>query len=172
MPTLIEIGDEFAALQTLVEEAADNDGELTPDHDAAFTQWFAELGEQRDRKLDGYASLIREHELRSAARKEEAERLQKRVSADANLARRLKQRLKDWMERNGQRKIETARYRLSVCGNGGVQPVDVGSLAELPPSLKIVTEAADVKAIRERLLAGESVPGCRLRDRGTSLRIS
>ena len=70
MATLLAIADDLVAFRQLLEEAAaDDDGELTPEADAALESWFAELGHQRDAKLDAYCALIREWTLRAAARR-------------------------------------------------------------------------------------------------------
>lgn len=176
MPTLIEIGADLSALEQLLEEAAEASpgGELNDDQAAAFDAWFAELEHDRDRKLDSYAALIREWTLRAAARREELERLQLRVRVDEGQAARLKQRLKEWLEANGLKKIETRRYKLTVCRNGGKTPLDtsMANVAELPEDLRRVVVTPDNDKIRERLEAGGDVPGCRLLPRETHLRIA
>jgi hypothetical protein len=172
MTTLLDIGLELQALASLMAEASDADGELTAEQDSQISAWFAELTGARDQKIDGYCALIRTCELRSAARKEEAERLQKRVQADANLARNLKARLLEWMTLQGERRIETARYRLSVCANGGKAPMEVGPTDQLPDALTITTRSPNSEAIRKHLELALDVPGCRLLPRGQHLRIS
>ena len=141
---------------------------------AAFEAWFAELEDNRDRKIDGYITIVRELELRASVRQAEMDRLAIRVRVDENAAKRLKVRLKEWMEAHGEKKIETDRYCVSVRGNGGKQPMDIDpalSVSNLPPELQKVTVTPDNERIREVLANGGEVPGCRLLPRGTSLSI-
>lgn len=170
MNTLLEIGDDLLALATLIDEHGE---ELSSEVEQALEAWFAEVGEARDRKLDGYAALIRSMELRAAVRKEESDRLLKRVQVDANTARRLKDRLKMFMEMTGLKKVETARYRIVVQANGGKVPVDVqAAVEELAPVFVRTRKEPDTDTIRAALEAGTDVPGCRLLPRGSHLRIS
>ena len=108
MPSLLKIADELLSFRELLEEDIDEHGVISDESASALDQWFAELGDQRDAKLDNYAALCREMTLRAAVRKEEAERLLKRVQADENAVKRLKERAKLFMELTGEKKIETA----------------------------------------------------------------
>ena len=49
------------------------------------------------------------------------------AAADEALATRLKERLKGAMETTGKLKIDTTRFRLSVAGNGGKQPLEINT---------------------------------------------
>jgi len=49
-----------------------------------IAQWFEQLGEERDRKLDAYAALITEMTARAAMRKAELQRLQELASSNEN----------------------------------------------------------------------------------------
>jgi len=176
MATLLAIADDLLAFRQLVEEAAEgNDGELTPEAASALESWFDELGTQRDVKLDAYCALIREWTLRASARREEAERLAKRVRVDENAVRGLKERLKFFLELEGIKSVETARYKVSVCGNGGRQALEIGvHPTDLPAGFRRVTVTPDEEAIRSALASGEDLDlyGIRLLPRGTHLRIS
>lgn len=166
MPTLLDISEDVRALQAALDEEA---GELTP----ALEDWFAKVQADLEGKTDNYCALIREFELRAAVRKEESDRLQKRIAADMGLARRLKARLQSFMEETGTPKIETPRYRVSVAGNGGKEPLEINAPPEdLPPDCQRVTVEADTDALREYLKAGQEIPGVKLLPRGKHLRIS
>jgi Siphovirus Gp157 len=174
MPSLLEINADLVAFRQLLEETAEaNAGEITPEAEQVLDEWFAALGQERDAKLDNYVALIRDYTLRAAARREEMERLAMRVKVDENQARRLKDRLKLFLELQGQKKIETARYRIAVAANGGKQAVEVlvpaGELSAIYQRLKV---EVDTEALREALTAGKEVAGARLQPRGTHLRIS
>jgi len=69
-----------------------------------IAQWFEQLGEERDRKLDAYAALITKMTARAAMRKQ---RLQELASSNENQARLLKDRLKWFFETHGLKTIET-----------------------------------------------------------------
>ena len=165
MPTLLKIGSEMEAILARIGD----DGELPPELDA----WFDQLQSDLAGKADGYAALTSELTMRAAMRREEAERLAKRAQVDDNTARRLKDRLRDFMIHHGIPHIETERYRISVAKNGGALPVKITVTAEeLPLSYQQQTVAADTLAIRAALLEGKSIPGAVLGERGTHLRIS
>lgn len=94
------------------------------------------------------------------------------AKADEALAERLKDRLKEAMEACGRTKIDTARFRLSVAGNGGKQPLEVtATVEELGPDYTSTFVEVDNTKIRAALEAGKVVPGCTLLPRGTGLRI-
>jgi hypothetical protein len=169
MPTLLEISGDLLALSDLLEESG---GEVTPETEAAIDAWFADLGEQRDAKIDNYAALVRELTLRAAARKEEQERLALCVRVDENTVKRLKERLKLFMELQGLRKLETARYRVSVQANGGRPPLEIPDATAVPVEYQRVVISADVDAIHAALKQGVEVPGVRQLARGSHLRIA
>ena len=174
MKTLLAISDDLQALHDLISEATDaTGGELSPDVEAALDSWFAELEGARDAKLDSYVSLIREMQLRAAARREEAERLQMRVAADEAGVRRLKERLKLFLESQGARRVETSRFRVTVCQNGGLQPLEVAVPPEmLATEYQRVRVEVDGERLRKDLEAGKVVEGARLLPRGSHLRIT
>ena len=123
-------------------------------------------------KADSYAGLVRSLELRRDARKAEAQRIRQLAEADDALADRLKARLKEAMEATGKLKLDTPRFKLAVAGNGGKQPLEVNvEPTALAPQFQAVKIEANKDAIRAALEAGETVTGCALLPRGTSLRI-
>jgi hypothetical protein len=94
------------------------------------------------------------------------------AETDAALADRLKERLKEAMEATGKLKLDTPRFKLSVAGNGGKQPLEVAvEPTALPQEFQAVEVRANKDAIRAALEAGVTVPGCTLLPRGTGLRI-
>lgn len=169
MTTLLGIADDLQALLALADEES-ADGELSDE----LERWFAEIGDQQSSKVDGYCSLIRSQELEASALGAEIDRLQRRQAARRNLAQRLKDRLKLYLELTGQKKLQCKRFTAAICGNGGKLSVDTRGLQleALPEELVRTTRQPDVDAIREALEAGKNVPGCRLMERETHLRIS
>jgi hypothetical protein len=123
-------------------------------------------------KADDYAGMIQSLNLRAEARKAEAARMRQLAETDAALADRLKERLKEAMEATGKLKLDTPRFKLSVAGNGGKQPLEVAvEPTALPQEFQAVTVTANKDAIRKALEAGGTIPGCTLLPRGTGLRI-
>lgn len=172
MATLLDIGNEMRAFLALLDET---NGELTPETEAALDAFFAEISTDQAAKVDGYCALIRNEELVAAARREEVERLQNRISAGENFVKRLKLRLKEYMELTGQKNIETRRYKVGVVNNGGVQTYQMSCRPEQLPEEytdRVIQVQVKSYAIREALVAGKEVPGCNLQPRGTHLRIS
>ena len=169
MPTLLEIGDDLAAFQELLDE---HDGELTPDVEAALEAWFSELGEARDQKLDNYAALVRSAEMRASVRREEMERLQRRVKTDEALAARLKDRLKLFLGMAKVDRVETKRYTIRVQANGGQPPMEVLTPEFLPEEFQVIERKPNMARVREALANGINVAGVRIMPRGNHLRIT
>lgn len=173
MATLLEISEDLLALELLIDDCTSDDGELDPAVAAPLDEWFAQLMEDRDRKLDNYGALVREKLLRAKARKEEMDRLSARIKADENQAKYLKQRMLEFFDRHGIKKLDTRRFKFSARGNGGLEPLDKPEdPTTLPEEYQRITVEADTDAIRAALSAGVEVPGCSLRPRGRHLQIN
>ena len=98
-------------------------GQTEADANTALEEHLAGLDAALEDKAEGYASVIQELALRAKARKDEAARIRALAEADEAVADRLKRRLKEAMEATGKTKIDTPRFKLSVAGNGGKQPL-------------------------------------------------
>lgn len=172
--TLFNIGEDYAALGELLDEIG---GEITSEQaEEAIDEFFAELGDELNIKLDGYAALIREREARAKARDEEAKRIAALAQTDKNTASRLKGRLKSFLEMQGKQKIETARAVIAIQNNGGKAPVILDEYfqahpEELPEGLRKVVFTPDLDAIRAQLESGEDLGFAEIGERGTHLRI-
>lgn len=167
--TLFAISDDLQKLNELLDECSDD-----AQQQELIAQWFEQLGEERDTKLDGYAALITEMQARAEARKTEQKRLAELVAADENRAKLLKERLKWFFEAHDLKKVETARYSIGLQRNGGKAPLifkEGLSPTELPEHFQRVTIDPETTRIREALEAGEILEFARLGERGTSLRI-
>lgn len=174
MRSLYRISEDLIVLSDLLTEL---DGEIGENAiGQAIEQWFDEIGDERDRKIDNYCALIREMEDRATSREAEARRLLRLAELDLNAARRLKASLKSFLDLHQIKKLETDRFKLTVAQNGGKTPLD------LPPEWSANPAAAperyhrhvievDREAIRADLESGVRIDGCTLRDRGTHLRI-
>lgn len=167
--SLFNISEDLEKLNEILDEASDD-----TQQQELLSQWFAQLGEERDRKLDAYAALIAEMLARAEVRKTEAKRLTELAAADEQRARLLKERLKWFFETHHLKTVETARYRLSITKNGGKAPLILkAGIApqQLPQRFQTVSVEPNTSAIRAALEAGEDLDFATLGDRGTSLRI-
>lgn len=167
--TLFSISDDLQHLNDLLDEVGDD-----AQQQELINNWLDAVGEERDKKLDGYAALISEMQARADVRKAEARRLQDLAATDENRARLLKERLKSFFQLHDIKTIDTARYRLSLAKNGGKAPLilkDDLSPTQLPEQFQKVSIDADTAKIREALEAGESLEWARLGERGSSIRI-
>lgn len=172
--TLFEIQAEVRALEEVILEAG---GDITDEEtEKIIDDWFAEIKTNRDEKLDNYAALIRMLEVRADVRKAESTRLLSLAKPDLNLAKRLKERLKFYLEVTKEAIINTNRYRFSMVNNGGSLPVHLDQYLadhpeELPEGYRRVVFEPDLVKIREALERGEKLEFAQLGERGKSLRI-
>lgn len=164
---LYEITNE---LQAVIDGILDG-GIDSPEAQAALDEHLAGLDAVLDEKAESYASVIRSYEARAEARAAEAKRIRELANADANVAQRLKDRLKQAMETTGRLRIDTTRFRLTIANNGGKQPMLIEDQAKVPQEFIVAVPEVDKDAVRAALEAGREVPGCTLAPRGTSLRI-
>jgi hypothetical protein len=169
---LFEIVADMEALDALLDETG---GDVSdPKVEAAITAWLDETQGDFSEKVDSYCGLIRTMQGRAAVRKEESERLMKRVKADENAAKRLADRLKLALELRQDRKLETRRYTVSIVANGGAVPVEIDPGVSVPREFcRVVPETVepDKKALAEALAGGAKIEGVRLGERGTRLAI-
>jgi len=104
-----------------------------------IAQWFEQLGEERDRKLDAYAALT-EMTARAAMRK--AELVCKNWLLVMRTGKTSQDRLKWFFETHGLKTIETPRYKLQLAKNGGKAPLILDEsvpVAKLPERFQKVS---------------------------------
>jgi len=152
--TLFDIHNDILALDDLLTEIG---GEVTEETaETAIDSWFAELGEERDSKLDGYAYLIRQLESDAETLKAEMDRLKARRTTAENKVKKLKERLEHFLKIQGIDKIQTERFTFALQKPGGKPKVQLSDYfethpEELPEGLRRVKFEADLEAIREAL---------------------
>lgn len=167
--TLFAIGDELRAVLDLVDESA----ELPP----IVEQWFAEIGDAEAEKLDAYAGLIRSLEGEAAVAKAEAEQFQAKAAARENAVKRLKDRVKLYLESTGRTKaVSKAGRTFAIQANGGKLPLVIDPAVkpeDLPREYQRITVGYDTEAIRDALEDGLEFPKtfARLKPRGNHLRV-
>ena len=152
--TLYQISEDLLALDDLLFEVG---GDISEEEAAtAIEQWFAENEAALQQKLDGYGYLIRRQEADASFVDEEVKRLQARKQARENAAKRLKDRLKQFMEEHGMKDIETPHFRFAVQKNGGRTPIEVDVPPDqLPKEYQRVKIEPDIDKLRSKL---ESLP--------------
>ncbi|HYG70215.1 MAG TPA: siphovirus Gp157 family protein [Anaeromyxobacteraceae bacterium] len=121
--TLFEIGEDLLALEDLLVEQG---GDVTDEQiETILDGWLRDTQGDLSEKVDRYASLIQELRARAAVRANEAQRIADRARVDENAAKKLTERLLVFMQAFGKKTIEGLRYRTSIVGNGGKQPLEI-----------------------------------------------
>lgn len=168
--TLFDISSDLEKLAELLDEWDEGDEA----QQQLLEQWFDQLEQERDRKLDGYASYLSELAARAEARRREAERLVKLALTDESRSKLLKERLKAFFVENDLKTIQTARYKLNLAKNGGNLPLVVDEqidYSKIPARFQTTSVQLNKEAIREALLKGEQLEWARLANRGSTIRI-
>ena len=169
MTTLYQLTEEMQALDELLANAENPD---SPEIFDAIQRALA-LQDERERKVDAYCSLIAELTARGAARKAEAERLYLNAQRQENAVKSLKFRLLESFKTLGIKKLETDKFTVSVCANGGLVPLELApnlDPATLPEEFQHVMISPDTGAIRAALATTE-LSFAKLGERGQHVRI-
>jgi hypothetical protein len=187
---LLELREEMVAAGELPESIAATDKQIE-----AYCS--AEVA-----KVDRIAGAIRACERNYATIQHEMVRLEERARAWVARRDRIKDAALRAMQARGIKSLETPENKLTVCGNGGVEPLEFTGepvpqeycyvTVKMPASsvreLMNLSKADIFKgtwncrtddpgeprtdAIRAALQRGESVPGARLKERGSHLKLS
>ena len=163
--SLFSIGEHFNALESLMIE---HEGEITDEIDT----WLSEYQAKEEEKVDAYCYIIQKFEEIAA----EAQRLADRSKHYNTKVSQLKERLKYYMEKRGKEKLETPRFTVSICRNGGLLPVKLHENVKpehLPEPFTRTFLEPDMQAIRDSILRGdtETLKFAQVLPRGTHLRI-
>lgn len=173
MATLREIDQDMRALEALLSEVG---GEVTDEAaEAAIDKWLKENAHNLEKKIDSYATVIREAELREKERLDEADRLRALAATDASIQKRLKDRLRYFMEQGNVKEVQGRYHRVRLANNGGKQPVEITKdVREIPEDFVRVRVEPNVEVIREVLTAhpDNTLPFARLLPRGKHVRIA
>ena len=128
-----------------------------------------ELLQRKSQNLIGYTRNI---ELTIEAMKSEEKRISEQRKAMENKLEKFKEYVKECMEQNGFTKIETTLGTLSIAKNP--ISVEIYDEKQIPGEYKtkVVTVKVDKTAIKKALKeTGEIIPGAKIIDNKTSLRI-
>ncbi len=120
-------------------------------------------------KADNYAAVMKKLDSKIKLYKTEYKRLKAVADHMENNYNWMKERIKGAMETMGKTKIEGTYAKLSIEGNGGVQPMKI--TGDVPQNYQRIIYEPDNEKIRAALEAGQELAFAHLEDRGTHLRI-
>lgn len=168
--SLNEIADRYADFLAL----ADEDGEEIPQE--ALRDTFEAIDGELKEKADAIAYVIAALKAKSELQKNESKKLLRWAKAADKRIEYLSQLLKEALERLDKRRLDTGLHRFTLRSNPArlvlenekglidwAKDNDAGLLRFKEPEL-------DKEAVKERLTAGETLPGCSL-EKTTSLLI-
>jgi hypothetical protein len=166
--SILDLASGAKILEFWIEKDSAVEGEL----DSVLDELLQELEGKIEDKVEAYCRIIRELELTQAARKEESDRIRKLADQDGNTVKAMKGRLMFFFGLQNINKLKTNNFNLSICANGGNQPIEVNILPELlPAEFQKVEIKPNMETIREALKMGTSLDGVTLLPRGEHLRI-
>lgn len=166
--SILDLASGAKILEFWIEKDSAVEGEL----DSVLDELLQELEGKIEDKVEAYCRIIRELELTQAARKEESDRIRKLADQDGNTVKAMKGRLQYFFGLQKISKLKTNNFNLSICANGGNQPIEVNILPELlPVEFQKVEIKPNMETIREALKMGTSLDGITLLPRGEHLRI-
>jgi hypothetical protein len=116
---------------------------------------------------------MRNYEARAAAFKAEAERLSHHRTVAENNAKRLKNYMKENLEKIGVKKVDTGLFKVHLQSSPMSVQIDDGvDIDALPDQFKVVKIEANKRAMIDAAKGGEELPaGCSL-VQGTHLRVT
>lgn len=157
-PTLYQLGEEFRALDELLDEQREG----TVADLEAVSAWFAELEGALEQKLQRCIAWAAAEEALAAAAKVEAKRLTTLAKRREANVERLKRAVMALFEAQGIKRIDTPLGAVRLVKNGGSPPVLVADgvdLMELPEGCWRAVIEPVREELRARLKAGEEIPG-------------
>lgn len=181
MNSLFEIESKFQIINDRLDEIAEEMGGLESIPEDLEVEAIAILNQKdlteqaRLEKIDNWVALIKERKYRAEVRLKEVERMKKLAESDRAAQKWLSEQLLKILEANGESKITTNRFNLSIARNGGKRAVELRvNPEELPEAYRRAVWHEDKDAIREALESENSdiQQFAYLKSRGTHLRIS
>ncbi|GAC1647952.1 MAG: hypothetical protein NVS4B6_22680 [Mycobacterium sp.] len=154
LPSLNELSDEAVQLACQLEAVED------PEEVAAIEANLALIDQMLIEKTESYCHVIKEFDAMAAERKRDADRMRARAQAAERHADFLKNRLLANLQVVGRKRVELARYTLSVVQNPpSVQVLDASAV---PAEFKrtVITTTVDKRAVLDAFKSnGEMIPG-------------
>jgi hypothetical protein len=166
MPSLYELTDNYISLYESADIDTDSDGAI--DSDDAWLEIIKDLEVDIESKLTGCVKVYQS--LKADELEMEYKRLRERAKTIGARAEKLKEYMKENVEKLGEKKMEVGVFILTVCNNS--QPsVEVYDISQVPDVYdKVHEREIDKKLVLESHKIGLEVPGCHI-ERGTHLRI-
>lgn len=161
--TLYEITENYRQLLWIA-----GDPEADPE---LISQYMAEFDEDLEKKADSYVTVIKALETDNDGDAKEIARLKARMTTRDRNIKTMKASLVEAMTAAGKTKLPTEHYQLSVVKNGGLQPLRLAPLDEIPEEYLIVKPEADTTKIRKELKEGKELSFATLEERGTHLAV-
>lgn len=179
MKSLLEIGDDFRALDALLSECNDVDTDAAKafcDAEGVLHRWFDELSTNESVKIDNYRHYIRTLERDIAVAQSLEDQYRKERKTREGRIAWLKDRMKQYMELRGKDRIVTDTLgEVRIQRNGGKLPILPEGWADgLDPTLihpMYTKPVVDTEAVRASLEEGNKLEFARLGERGTHVRI-
>lgn len=165
--SIFDIGAAGRALEAIIEE---NEGEL----DAELEEWFDDIQDEREAKIESYCYLIAEYEARADARRQKVKELEAGARANEKTAKRLKDRLLKAFEVFGWDKVKAGSLLVKRAKNGGRLPVlwaTPEDLNELPPEFIRQVPTLDKEAVLTALEVTPDLGFAKLGERGFHIEI-
>ena len=170
--SLFDICNELQDLERVI--FADDQGCDDNEEWEVLAEKLAKATSDFEEKIDSYAGFIRALNDRCTARYRESIRLRDLGKRDQYLVSKLENALKYAFEKRGIKQVETVKNKVSLQNVGGIIPLDVHcdlDINQMSERFVKVTKSINKAAIREALEKGEEVTGCKLLERGQSIRI-
>ena len=101
----------------------------------------------------------------------EIERLTKVKDSLTNNAKKIEESVMQTMVAAGKDKLPTKHFKLSIAKNGGLQPLKLADISEIPEEYIIREPKADTKKIRDALNSGKPLNFAYLEERGVHLNV-
>lgn len=163
MATLYELTDEYLELMSMAED---------PDVDPqTFADTLEGLSGEIEYKAEGYARVLKELEADERKYNAEIDRLTLSRNRIRESMKRMKTHLMEAMIVMDKPKFSTEHFKFSVAKNGGLPPMKVDPVDNIPDEYIILERKADTDKIRQDLMFGVELPFAHLEERGTHLNI-
>ena len=161
--TLYEVTGEIEYLRMLAEDP-ETDPQLFEDTMEALNMELAD-------KAEGYVVIMKELVAQADMFGKEIERLTDLQNRLQGNVKRMKANLMSSMNNLGISKLPTEHFKISVSKNGGLQPLKLADIKDIPKEYVILEPKADTKKIRDALAQGAEFDFAKLEPRGVHLSV-
>lgn len=146
------------------------DDAIDEDHSTQAEDVLAYVQQNIEPKLDAFVYVIKEKESRAKALLEDVKVKREEAQILKNAAERIKEMMIETLEQRGMKEMLGETCKIRIRKHGGKEPLIIED-EDLLESHWFKQGPPDKSAIRDALLAGESIPGCSFGERGRGLTI-